>query len=148
MRFLFLVVAMLVLGSSAAKAEDPIVGRWMYFMKVYQGQEMPEGPEATLRLFFEFSADGKSKLYWYHQGERDHCTRTGHYVVEKGMLVDTVDWVDPKNTYGCDQDPDMQNGKVTRTPISFDKQGNLMMELQLGEEQLFYVWKKTGETGK
>jgi hypothetical protein len=138
--FLTLMLATLSYAAPAL-AEDSIVGHWLYFMKIYQGREIPEGPEATLRLHFEFSADGKSRLYWFHEGDRDHCERRGHYTVENSELVDTVDWVDPANTYGCNQDPDMQDGKLTRTPIGF-RNGNLVMQLQLGEEQLFYVWKK------
>ncbi len=124
-----------------AQAEDIIVGRWAYFMKIYKGQEMPEPPEATLRLRFEFLADGQSHLYWWNEGQGNHCERRGHYRVTGNILEDHVEWVDPNNSFSCSDDPDMENGKVTKTPFAF-RNGNLVIRLQLGEEELFYVWKK------
>lgn len=127
-----------------ARAEDTVVGHWAYFMKVYKGEEIPETPEDTLRLRYELKPDGASRLYWWHEGERDHCQRTGKYKIEDSILVDQTEWVDPANTQLCSQDPDMQPGKVTRTPFKFTD-GNLVIRLQLGEEELFYVWRRIKE---
>lgn len=143
---LFLLSLALWLASASAWGanENSLVGRWGYFMKVYEGVEMPEGPDATLRLRFEFTADGESHLYWWHVGEGDHCARRGRYRVENDVLVDEIVWVDPKNNYACAQDPDMQLGRVTRTPISFDR-GNLVTHLHLGDDDLLYVWKRLAQ---
>ncbi len=141
MRFLALVVVVLSIFSSSARASDSIVGRWAYFMKIYKGQEMPEGPGATLRLRYEFLPNGQSRLYWWHEGQNEHCERRGYYRVENGHLIDRVYWVDPNNSYGCSRDPDMQNGRETRTPFTF-RNGNWVLRLALGEEELLYVWKK------
>ena len=119
-----------------------IVGHWFYYKKIYKGTEMPEPPEATLRLHFEFYADGTDKLYWTHVGETDHCIRKGKYKFEKNELVDDVVWVDPDNSAECGRDPDMQQGKTTRTPISFHENGDMWFHLFLGGDDLMYVWKR------
>jgi hypothetical protein len=124
------------------RAGESLVGRWAFFMKIYQGQEMPQGPLDTLRLRFEFQQDGQSRLYWWHEGEGDHCARRGRYRVEGDSLVDRVEWVDPSNSYGCGDDTDMQVGRATRTPFRF-RNGNLELRLPFGEEELIYAWKKT-----
>ncbi|MGE3262761.1 MAG: hypothetical protein AB7K68_13345 [Bacteriovoracia bacterium] len=144
LKLLFLLLLLALTGTEGALAESLLVGRWAYFMKIYDEQEMPEPPGATLRLRYEFSEAGISRLYWWHEGESDLCERRGHYRLELGILVDEVTWINPANSYGCSRDPDMQNGKITRTPISFEN-GNMLMRLQFGEEEIFYVWKKMKE---
>ncbi|MGZ3693945.1 MAG: hypothetical protein ACXWQO_07065 [Bdellovibrionota bacterium] len=140
---LILMLALFLIGQGAS-ADDSLVGHWGYFMKIYKGQEIPEGPDATLRLRYELEADGSSHLFWWHVGEHDHCQRKGHYHTEENLLVDHTEWVDPENTETCSQDPDMQADKTTKTPFSF-KDGNLLTRIQLGEEELFYVWKIVNE---
>jgi hypothetical protein len=127
--------------ATTAYAEDSIVGKWTYYKKIYQGKEMPEQPGATLRLQFEFHADGTDSLSWHHEGEHDHCYRRGEYKVEGDMLIDKVVWVDPENSPQCASDPDMQDGKSSRTPIHFEN-GDLFTKIPLGEEEIFFVWKK------
>lgn len=129
------------LGAMPSFAEDSLVGHWFYYEKIFQGQPMPEPPEATLRLHFEFYADGTDRLYWWHEGEEDLCSRTGKYRLEKGELVDTVIAVDPDNHPSCGRDPDMQLGKTTRTPYSYVG-GDLHLALPFGEDTLVYVWKR------
>lgn len=140
---------LLLLFSGASLAADGappapgIAGHWQFYMKIYQGIEMPESPSATLRLHFEFSQDGVSRLYWWHEGDSDHCRREGRYRVEGSTLVDEVTWVDPENTFGCGSDPDMQLGRVTRTPFSF-RADDLVLDFHLGDEPLYMVWKRIG----
>jgi hypothetical protein len=141
----FLLILTLVLPLQAS-AEDSLVGHWFYFLKIFRGQEMPERPEATLRLHYELYEDGRSHLYWWHEGEGDRCETMGLWSVEEGILVDKVTWVDPRNSMACGSDPDMQMGRVTRTPYSFDK-GNLRLHLRLSDDWLIYVWKKIGAEG-
>jgi hypothetical protein len=126
-------------------AEDRSVeGHWLFYKKIYQGKEMPEPPSATLRMHFEFAANGDSKLWWWHEGEQDHCQRKGKWKTEDNLIVDEVTWVDPENTSECSKDPDMQNGKVNKTPFKF-RGPDLSLELHLGDEPLEMVWKTFSE---
>lgn len=124
-----------------ALAGSSVEGRWRFYKKIYQGNEMPEAPGATLRMFFEYGEAGDSHLYWWHEGESDHCSRRGRYHIEAGHIVEEVTWVDPLNTFSCAQDPDMQLGRRTRTPYYF--QGNdLALRFHLGDEPLDLIWRK------
>ncbi|MGZ3727916.1 MAG: hypothetical protein ACXVCG_01760 [Bdellovibrionota bacterium] len=124
-----------------------VVGKWQFYKKVYQGQEMPEGPSAPLRMYFEFDASGNSSLYWWHEGDRDHCARKGRYLVNGDLLQDEVTWVDPKNTPECADDMDMQLGRKTKTPFYF-RGADLAIRFQIAGEPLDLVWKKTEPEGK
>jgi hypothetical protein len=118
-----------------------LVGHWQFYKKIYQGQEMPEGPSATLRLHFDFDKDGVSHLYWWHVGEGDHCYREGRYRLTGNILSEEVTWVSPANTYGCSDDPDMKLGRKTNSPVRFV--GNeFVTTFHLGDEPLDLVWKK------
>lgn len=122
--------------------QDPgLHGQWRFYKKIFQGQEMPEPPSANLRMFFEFSPSGDSRLWWWREGENDRCQRRGKFSVEGNTLVDEVTWVDPENTPQCAQDPDMQPGKVTRTPFRFRGE-DLSLELHLNGEPLEMVWRR------
>lgn len=132
---------LLVSGICPAWAEPGLVGRWQFYKKVYQGIEMPEGPGATLRMHYEFSAAGESYLYWRHEGDTDYCGRKGRYFTEEGFLVEEVVWVDPENTYGCSRDPDMQLGRRTRTPYYF-RDGDFALRFSLGDEGLDLLWRR------
>jgi hypothetical protein len=135
--------------TSSARADDApqLVGRWQFYKKVFQGQEMPEPPSATLHLFFEFSPAGESSLTWWHDDGGDHCARKGKYVVANGELHDEIVWVDPKNTPDCADDMDMQLGRKTSTPIYF-RGSDLAIRFQLDGEPLDMVWKKVNTEGK
>jgi hypothetical protein len=134
----------LILSPAAPAAQPTLVGHWVFFEKVYDGQEMPEPPTATLRMHFEFTAGGESRLYWWHEGDTDHCSRRGRYSVDGNTLVDEVTWVDPQNTRDCSDDPDMQPGRRTRTPFYF-RGDNLAIRFQLDGSSLDMVWKKVEE---
>ena len=135
-------------GLSAQAMGNPterILGKWFFYKKIYQNIEMPEPPEATLRLFFEFFPDGTDHLYWTHVGENDICERKGKYRLTNNStgftLSDEILWVNPKNSGECSRDPDMQVGRKTNTPASF--MGNdFALHLDLGGDPLIYVWKK------
>lgn len=142
---LLLVVALFAFH---AEANGPrLEGHWFFYKKIYKKQEMPEPPDATLRMHFEFSAAGESYLYWWHEGEGDLCRRKGKYTIEEGQIVDEVTWVDPENTRFCGEDPDMQLGRKTRTPFYFHGE-DLAIRFHLADETLDLVWKKVEESGK
>ena len=139
----------IALYSTSALADlfpEQIVGHWLYFKKIYRKVEMPEPPEATLRLHYELNIDGTNRLYWWHEGESDLCERKGVWILEKNVLHDRVTWVNPKNSVGCDRDPDMQLGRQTASSVSLDRAGNFLLHLSLGGEPLVYVWKKISDT--
>lgn len=133
---------LILLLSAPAFGNSRIVGEWLFYKKVFDGIEMPEPPGATLRLYFEFAEDGDSRLVWWHEGEGDYCERRGAYTVEDDLLIDEVVWVNPRNSRECARDPDMQLGRVTRTPFSF-LGDDLVLHLHLQDKPLLYVWKRT-----
>ncbi len=133
-----------LLATPSFAAEESVVGHWQYYKKIFDGQEMPEPPSATLRLHFQFSAEGESKLWWWHEGDTDHCQRKGKYKIEGNLLVDEVTWVDPENTQFCSEDRDMQLGKISRTPFKL-ADGDLSLELHLNDKPLYMVWKRLPE---
>jgi len=141
----FLLFSFSALGAKAV-ANSPIVGHWFYYKKIFRQIEMPEPPGATLRLHFEFHEDGTSRLYWWREGESDWCERLGQYKLVGSILEDKITWVNPRNTRDCDRDPDMQLGRVTRTPVSFEG-GDFHLHLHLGDDPLVYVWKKVEPIG-
>ncbi len=147
MRLFPFLAVLLVCSPLASAGEFGVEGHWFFYKKIYQNHEMPEPPDATLRMHFEFSPQGESALYWWHEGEGDMCRRKGVYYVEEDQIVDKITWVDPANTRDCSQDPDMQLGRQTRTPFYFYGE-DLAIRFHLGEENLDLVWKKIKEDGK
>lgn len=139
-----MIITLLALLHAPAFAADApsIVGNWVYYKKIYQGQEMPEEPNATLRLHFDFTADGNSHLYWWHEGDSDHCSRTAKYHLDGANLVEESLVIDPKNTQDCGSDPDMQPKDKATTPISFNGD-DLVIRFHLNTDPLDFVWKKT-----
>lgn len=137
----------------AGELQEAPVGHWFYYKKIYQGKEMPEPPHATLRLYYEFRADGTSRLYWWHEGENDLCDREGRYTIEGNVIVEKTTKVDPNNHPSCSRDPDMQEGKTTRIPFRMKSDG-LHLYLPFSDDFLIYVWRnvsisedlKSGET--
>ncbi len=118
-----------------------IEGHWFFYKKIFKGTEMPEPPSATLRLHFEFYGDGTNKLYWWHEGENDLCTRWGKYTWDGQWLNDEIVKVDPKNHPSCSRDPDMQLGKISKSPVWIEN-GELKLLLHIGDDDLIYVWRK------
>lgn len=139
MRILALMLLILPLAASANGPASP-VGHWEYYKKIYQGKDMPMPPDATLRLHYEYRADGTSRLFWWNEGENNRCSREGKYTLEEGVIVEEATTVDPGNHPTCSSDPDMHEGKVSRTPYTFVN-GDLHLTLPLGDEVLIYVWK-------
>ena len=138
---------MVLLLSPLTVPPRSLVGQWTFVAKIFDGETMPEGPHATLRLHFDFSAVGESSLYWWHEGDHDHCAQKGRYHVEGQTLVNEITWVDPANTEDCSSDPDMQLGRTTRTPFYFLGE-NLAIRFQLNGDPLDMVWNKMGVEGK
>jgi hypothetical protein len=133
-----------LVGSGTAFADftpPVIVGHWLFYMKVYQGQEMPEPPQASLQMHFDFTAAGESTLSWRHTVDTDHCLRKAIYRIVGSVLEEEVVWLDPENTMDCSSDPDMQLGKKSRTPFYF-RGNDLAIQFQINGEPLDMVWKR------
>lgn len=139
-----MISAFCLIASLACAEEPALPGHWQFYKKIFRGTEMPEPPSANLRMHFEFTEQGDSRLWWWHEGESDHCQRKGRWKLEENLLVDEVAWVDPENTPECAKDPDMQLGKVNRTPYKF-RGPDLSLELHLGDEPLEMVWKRISD---
>lgn len=146
-RGLLIIVSFLFAGSVFAKdvtSSRDLVGAWHYYKKVYKGADMPEPPEATLRLYFNFYEDGTDRLFWTYEGTNDWCERSGKFTVEKNILKDEIVWVNPHNSAECDKDPDMQLGRIAETPISLAPNGDLEIHLFIDQDPLLMVWKRLG----
>ena len=124
-----------------AYAREDLVGHWRFYMKIYDGREMPEPPNATLDLNFIFHGDGTNRLYWEHTGEDDLCDRKGVYDVQGDILIDRVTWVNPDNARGCERDPDMQLGREAQSRFDI-VDGDFHLHMHLGDLPLTYVWEK------
>lgn len=142
-KLLLLILLMLALPLSAFS--EGIAGTWFYYKKIYQGHEMPEPPEAKLRLYISFSRDGISRLWYWHEGDGDFCERRGVYEWENSLLHDRITWVNPRNSSYCSQDPDMQLGHESYTPLSLNG-GEIWLSVSVGDESLIYVWRKVDDT--
>lgn len=133
-----------VQAAEMPEARTSVVGHWQFSGKIYNGTEMPEDPDARLRMFFTFYANGESRLAWYHTDENFHCQRKGRYQVVGDQIQEEVTWVDPKNSYGCGDDPDMQLGKKSKTPFYF-RGADFVLRFFLNEDPLDLIWKRIPE---
>jgi hypothetical protein len=134
-------IILLLWGLLSYGAGSGLEGRWDYEAKILRGVEYPRRPTDTIWLRWEFSAEGQSLLSWGDELLDDHCARRAKFTAVGGILEERVIWVDPENSFSCSYDPDMQLGRVTRTPFFFRAE-KLVLRLQLGEEEILYVWKK------
>lgn len=127
-------------ASQPARAAEPVEGRWQFYKKVFEGNEMPE-PEDGLKMFWEYGADGTSRLWWERKSSGESCNRKGEYHVEGDEIVEKATWIDPANTPFCEKDPDMTNGRETRNKFEL-RNGELVLFFHLNNEPLELVWKK------
>jgi hypothetical protein len=138
---LFALIAFTVFGWGArTDVSKEIVGEWEFYKVFFQGEYRPPFSE-QLKIFFTFTEDGESRLYYYRTNEDGFCERKGRYFVQGNLLVDKVTWVNRENNIGCGQDPDMRLGQETRTEIAL-KDGDIYLYLSLKGEPLVYVWRK------
>ena len=83
-------------------------------------------------------------LQGMHPGRQGFCERRAIYEFASGKLVQQVVWVNPQNAIWCDQDVDMRLGYQSWTE-AWLKDGKLHLVIQMGEEDLIYVWEKQKE---
>jgi len=138
-----MILLMMLLNMPVAEANPQ--GNWEYYKKIYQDKHMPMPKDATLRLHYDFHADGTSRLYWWNEGENDRCEREGKYTFAEGVITEEATVIHPDNHATCSSDPDMQEGKVSNIPYAIEGE-DLHLTLPLGDETLIYVWKRSAET--
>lgn len=138
-----MVYVFITLFSVSALAETgapPLKGEWVLSGMIYRGTEIePLNPQLNLR--WSFFANGTERLFWERHGERGFCERFAHYEIKDSHIIETVFAVNPLNNSECVQDPDMQVGRQTSTPIEI-KQQQILLHLQVGDEELVYILKE------
>lgn len=117
-----------------------IIGQWQFYKYNYQGNDLPP-IDPTMSIFYEFSAEGDSRLYWYNEDKSIQCERRGKYVYSEGKILDQVTWVSPQNTSQCGADPDMKMGTTTSTKADVSAT-DLTLHLHLGDHPLLYIMKR------
>jgi hypothetical protein len=128
-------------GEAMASGPAPWLGTWLYKKLYFREQTMPP-MNPNLRLYFEFREDGTDRVYWRYEGEAGFCERLGRYRFEEGVLIDEITWVNPANAPGCSRDPDMQEGRKTRTPAEVHDSGEFWLHLSLSGEDLVYIFER------
>lgn len=137
----WLILAYLIFFPLSSFAQVDISGEWEFYKKIYMGEEMPHSPDDPMHLQFAYTNSGESRIWWWNDFVEDHCNRKGVYEIDGNFIVDKVIWVDPTNSVSCSSDPDMQLGKITKTPFEL-KNGDLYLEFNLSDEKLYYVLRK------
>lgn len=121
-----------------------ILGLWLFTSLIYQGESMPL-PNPALKIQYQFEDTGLNTLRYHREGEQGFCERRAIYEFVSGKLVQQVVWVNPQNAIWCDQDVDMRLGYQSWTE-AWLKDGKLHLVIQMGEEDLIYVWEKQKES--
>ncbi|MBV2167842.1 MAG: hypothetical protein KUL82_03960 [Bdellovibrio sp.] len=121
-----------------------ILGLWLFTSLIYQGESMPL-PNPALKIQYQFEDTGLNTLRYHREGEQGFCERRAVYEFASGKLVQQVVWVNPQNAIWCDQDVDMRLGYQSWTE-AWLKDGKLHLVIQMGEEDLIYVWEKQKES--
>lgn len=98
-------------------------------------------PSEELQMFFTFENDSTNEIFYYRTNQNGSCKRQARYSIRDNILVQKVIAVDENNADFCGQDPDMQLGFESETPIDI-VDGQLQLTLPLGEETLTYVWQR------
>ncbi|MCX7675700.1 MAG: hypothetical protein N2Z70_07720, partial [Bdellovibrionaceae bacterium] len=140
---------LLVIGMEPAQSletKHPIYGSWQWSHLLYNGQELPR-PNPKLRIQFDFNAGGTSRLYWEREGQTGFCERLAQFSIQGDTLVEMITWVNPNNAAECARDPDMQAGRMSRTPFTFDAQGRLMIRVYVADWDVWYVWERLNPVG-
>lgn len=117
---------------------NQLIGLWMYSGLIFQGAPIPK-PSPELVIYFNFINQYENSIMYFRQGERGSCERHATYSVKGNQLKQTIIAVNEANADICSQDPDMQKDRSSITEYEI-KDGQLYLHLQLGEDQLIYVW--------
>ncbi|KHD88377.1 MAG: hypothetical protein OM95_09585 [Bdellovibrio sp. ArHS] len=119
---------------------NSILGLWIFTSLIYQGEPMPL-PNPSLKIQYQFEDTGMNTLRYHREGEQGFCERRALYEFSEGKLVQQVVWVNPQNAFSCHQDMDMRLGYQSWSK-AWLKDGKFYLAVQMGEENLIYVWEK------
>jgi len=129
--------------TTQAWAFPSIVGKWEFTSYLYNGRELPK-PNPDLNITFEFKDDGMSRLYWDRNQEVGFCERTAQYQYSERFIFETIVWVNPKNSFDCGRDPDMQLGRSSQTEYRITN-NRLETRVLVGDLDVWYIWQKVQE---
>lgn len=117
-----------------------LLGTWLFSGLLISGEWSPP-LNPNLVMEFEFYKDGVSRLKYYRKDEEGTCERRALFEYDEQILVQKVTWLSKENGPRCAEDPDMQMGSETWTPVRI-VENQMHMELQVGEETVILVWDK------
>ncbi|MGE4131133.1 MAG: hypothetical protein AB7F86_05810 [Bdellovibrionales bacterium] len=116
-----------------------LLGVWQYDGFFFDGHRYPN-PNPEFELTFTFT-ETESRLKWHREDPTQFCERTASYTLENSVLTQTVTWLNPDNESSCSQDPDMQMGRTTSSPIRFAGE-ELQLVLSLDGKEFLYILKR------
>lgn len=111
---------------------------WRYTGFIFEDTHYP-APNPELMVTFEFSDEGISKLYWKRANEDYFCERLAKYFLKDSILEQETIWLNPENHFSCQNDPDMQMGKITFNHIRMPDSLTLHLYLELNGKPFIYV---------
>lgn len=119
---------------------NSLLGIWLFTSLFYKGEVIPP-PNANLKIYYIFQSESQNELYYYRTNEPGFCRRWAEYSVTNQNLIQKVTSVDSENNSECSMDTDMQMGNASQVKYEIiDDQ--LHLHLQLGEEQIKYIFTK------
>lgn len=119
---------------------DSLLGIWMFTGLIFQGTPIDK-PNPELVIYYNFYSESENSILYYRRGQNGFCERKAYYSVKQNQIIQKVYATDPDNIDSCDQDPDMQINRLSFTKFEI-KDGQLLLHLPLGEDQLTYVWSR------
>ncbi|MBK9323541.1 MAG: hypothetical protein IPM97_11470 [Bdellovibrionaceae bacterium] len=125
---------LLVTAGTRLSAEYKLTGH------IYRGSVIPPF-NPNLNLTWTFFENGTDRLYWDRKGEIGFCERFANYTIENEQITEVVFAANPNNSFECSKDPDMLVGRKTTTKFKIVEQ-QLLLYLQLGDEELVYIFKE------
>ena len=138
---LALTISALSPAATPAPSGDLLLGSWLYDGFFYDGHRYPN-PNPDLILRFTFRENGAAHLIWSRSGDPGFCERTSDYRThDENWLYQKVTWVNPANAPDCAKDPDMQPGKETDNPFSFED-NELRFHFELNGKPFLYILRR------
>ena len=145
--FLILLISSISFDSTAKTTSNSnieavsLFGKWQFYQYEYRGQVF-ESPNPYLNQYLLFNLD-EVTLFYEKTNENFFCERSAFYQYSQidQELIQSISWVNPRNSSGCSQDPDMQMGNHLRNK-AYIKNKDLYLHTPFGDEELIFIWKK------
>jgi hypothetical protein len=118
-----------------------LLGIWLFSAVLYQGHLM-NPPNPNLKLYYSFLSQTRNEIYYYREDEKGYCKRWAEYAADQHFVEQTVVEVDPQNNNSCSGDSDMlmNSHSIVKYEITNNE---LYLHLQLGDEEIVYIFSKT-----